>query len=139
MEKERIATGALWDAHHPHRMSETVDESFQNLIHDLRHVHLKDARRNGGEWDWVVFDEGEVPVRDICPQVDSRRLQSLPLRGVGAEMASRNRTGQRGFDAVFIKLTIKIRNCCGGVGSLYAVVSREEAFLGQVDTFQYHQ
>lgn len=59
------AIGALWDTHHPYRMGETVEETFDNLQAGLRHVHLKDARRAGDGWELVVFDEGEVPVRDI--------------------------------------------------------------------------
>lgn len=59
------AVGALWDTHHPYRMGESVDETYRNLQEGLRHVHLKDARRNGDGWDLVLFGEGEVPVPDI--------------------------------------------------------------------------
>lgn len=59
------AIGALWDTHHPYRMGETVEETFENLRPSLRHVHLKDARRAGDGWELVVFNQGEVPVRDI--------------------------------------------------------------------------
>lgn len=59
------AVGALWDTHHPYRMGETIEETYSNLQRALKHVHLKDARRNGDSWNLVVFDEGEVPVREI--------------------------------------------------------------------------
>ncbi|GMA65005.1 sugar phosphate isomerase/epimerase [Alicyclobacillus fastidiosus] len=59
------AIGALWDTHHPVRVGETVDETFHNLEDRLRHVHLKDARRNGDGWDLVPFGEGDVPVASI--------------------------------------------------------------------------
>lgn len=61
--------GAIWDTHHPYRMNETVEETFGNLRDRLRHVHLKDAKRNGDGWDLVVFGEGEVPVRQVVDTV----------------------------------------------------------------------
>ncbi|WP_188332404.1 sugar phosphate isomerase/epimerase family protein [Alicyclobacillus suci] len=57
--------GAIWDIHHPVRMHETVEETYANLADRLRHVHLKDAARNGDDWQLVVFGEGDVPVADI--------------------------------------------------------------------------
>lgn len=57
--------GALWDIHHPYRMDEAVNETYENLKGRLRHVHLKDASRNGEGWDLVLFGRGEVPVQSI--------------------------------------------------------------------------
>ncbi|MCL6442880.1 MAG: sugar phosphate isomerase/epimerase [Alicyclobacillus sp.] len=59
------AIGALWDTHHPYRVGETAAETYGNLADRLRHVHIKDARRNADGWDLVLLGQGEVPVRDI--------------------------------------------------------------------------
>ncbi len=61
--------GALWDAHHPYRMGEGVEETYRNLAPSLQHVHLKDARRKGDDWELVVFGEGEVPVQDVVQKL----------------------------------------------------------------------
>jgi sugar phosphate isomerase/epimerase len=63
------AIGAIWDTHHPVRMNETVEETYANLRDRLKHVHLKDAKRNADGWDLVVFGEGDVPVRRIVETV----------------------------------------------------------------------
>ena len=55
---------SLWDIHHPYRFGESIEETFSNLRTSLRHVHLKDARRVGENWELVLFDEGEVPWRE---------------------------------------------------------------------------
>ncbi|MCL6625230.1 sugar phosphate isomerase/epimerase family protein [Alicyclobacillus shizuokensis] len=60
---------ALWDTHHPYRMGETVETTLNNLREWLHHVHLKDARRKGDDWEFVLFGEGEVPVQEIVHQV----------------------------------------------------------------------
>ncbi|WP_067936588.1 sugar phosphate isomerase/epimerase family protein [Alicyclobacillus kakegawensis] len=60
---------ALWDTHHPYRMGETVETTLSNLHDWLHHVHLKDARRKGEDWELVPFGEGEVPVQEIVQQV----------------------------------------------------------------------
>lgn len=65
------AIGAIWDTHHPYRMNETVEQTYANLYDRLRHVHLKDAKRNGDGWELVVFGEGEVPVRQIVEKLVS--------------------------------------------------------------------
>ncbi len=61
----RIA--ALWDSHHPYRVSETVEDVADVLQGRIAHVHVKDARRNPSDstgWQLVPLGEGEVPVRE---------------------------------------------------------------------------
>ena len=65
LQVESPAIGVIWDVHHPFRMGETVEETWENLRDRLVHVHLKDARRKGEDWELVVFGEGEVPVRQV--------------------------------------------------------------------------
>ena len=65
LQVESPAIGVIWDVHHPYRMGETVEETWGNLRDRLVHVHLKDARRKGEDWELVVFGEGEVPVRQV--------------------------------------------------------------------------
>lgn len=54
--------GALWDMLHPYRMDEQPDETLRVLGNRVRHVHVKDGRRAGNEWQLVPLGEGEVPV-----------------------------------------------------------------------------
>lgn len=68
------AIGALWDAHHPYRMGETIAQVWTRLAPRLVHTHVKDARRVGkDDWELVLLEEGEVPVREI--------VRTLGLRG----------------------------------------------------------
>ena len=55
---------ALWDVLHPTRLGETPEEVWALLGPRVRHVHLKDARRDGdGRWRAVPDGDGEVPLR----------------------------------------------------------------------------
>lgn len=56
--------GALWDSHHPYRVGESAREVAEVLGPYLAHVHVKDARRTGNDWQLVLMGEGEVPVRE---------------------------------------------------------------------------
>lgn len=57
---------AIWDVHHPHRMGESIEETWQWLGARVGHVHLKDARRRSdGSWQLVLMGEGEVPNRSV--------------------------------------------------------------------------
>ena len=58
------AVGALWDVHHPYRMGESVERTLKLLRDRLRHVHIKDARRQGEDWRLLLLGEGELPVAD---------------------------------------------------------------------------
>jgi sugar phosphate isomerase/epimerase len=66
---ESKAIGAIWDIHHPYRMGESMEDTYDNLRAGLQHVHLKDARKHGDGWDLVVFGEGEVPVKAIVKKL----------------------------------------------------------------------
>ncbi len=53
---------AIWDVHHPYRMGESIEETWQFIGDRVGHVHLKDARRRtDGSWQLVLMGEGEVP------------------------------------------------------------------------------
>jgi sugar phosphate isomerase/epimerase len=55
---------ALWDTHHPYRMGETVEQTWDYIGQRVVHTHVKDARRTpDGGWQLVLLGEGEVPVR----------------------------------------------------------------------------
>ena len=56
--------GALWDSHHPYRVGESAQDVVEALGPYLAHVHVKDARRSGDNWQLVPLGEGEVPVRE---------------------------------------------------------------------------
>jgi sugar phosphate isomerase/epimerase len=57
------AVAALWDSHHPYRMGETVEQTWELIGPRTRHVHVKDARRQGDGWQLLPLGDGEVPVR----------------------------------------------------------------------------
>ena len=56
---------ALWDTHHPYRMGETVQQTWDYIGKRMVHTHVKDARRTPeGGWQLVLLGHGEVPVRE---------------------------------------------------------------------------
>ena len=55
---------AVWDLHHPTRMGESPTDVVRALGTAIRLVHVKDARRLGGEWELVPLGDGDVPVRE---------------------------------------------------------------------------
>ena len=63
--------GAVWDVHHPFRMGETIEETWNLIGRRLLHVHMKDARlKPDGTWQLVLLGEGEVPCQDIIRLLD---------------------------------------------------------------------
>lgn len=59
------AIGALWDSHHPYRMGETVEQTWELIGTRTYHTHVKDARRDGERWQLLPLGEGEVPVKEM--------------------------------------------------------------------------
>lgn len=56
---------ALWDVMHPTRMGETPEQVWELIGPRVRHVHFKDARRDGsGRWRAALLGEGEIPLRE---------------------------------------------------------------------------
>ncbi|MCY0874664.1 MAG: sugar phosphate isomerase/epimerase [Firmicutes bacterium] len=69
--------GAIWDLHHPVRMGESVAYTYEQLSAYLRHVHIKDAIRDGvGGWTLVPLGTGDVPVRDIMQTLQAAHYES---------------------------------------------------------------
>lgn len=69
--------GAVYDAHHPHRVGETPDQVLALLGGYLRLVQVKDAVRLGADqWQLVPLGQGEVPVHEIV-----RRLAAAGYDG----------------------------------------------------------
>jgi sugar phosphate isomerase/epimerase len=56
---------ALWDSHHPYRMGETPEQTWELIGARTKHAHVKDARREGDRWQLLPLGEGEVPVREM--------------------------------------------------------------------------
>ena len=56
--------GAIWDMWHTARAGETPAQALAALDSRVLNVHLKDARRAGGQWQLVLLGEGDIPVRD---------------------------------------------------------------------------
>ncbi len=57
---------AVWDVHHPYRMGESIEETWDLIGDRVAHVHIKDARRKpDGGWQLVLLGEGEVPNKEV--------------------------------------------------------------------------
>jgi sugar phosphate isomerase/epimerase len=54
---------ALWDVGHPYRVGDGTQKVLAELDGRLAHVHIKDCRRRGQDWQLTLLGEGEVPVR----------------------------------------------------------------------------
>lgn len=54
---------ALWDVGHPYRVGDAPQKVLAGLDGRLAHVHIKDCRRQGDDWQLTLLGEGEVPVR----------------------------------------------------------------------------
>ena len=80
---------AIWDVHHPYRMGEAVEDTWNFIGARLAHVHIKDAQRRedvcppltpsaghlaAGElsWELKLMGEGEVPCREIIHLIASK-------------------------------------------------------------------
>ncbi len=64
---------AVWDVHHPYRMGESTEDTWNFIGARLAHVHMKDAlRREDGSWALKLMGEGEVPCREIIHLLASK-------------------------------------------------------------------
>ena len=64
---------AVWDVHHPYRMGESTEDTWNYIGARLAHVHMKDAqRRADGSWKLKLMGEGEVPCREIIRLLASK-------------------------------------------------------------------
>ena len=56
---------AVWDIHHPYRMGEAIEETWQLIGARVKHVHIKDGiKRADGSWQLVLLGQGELPCRE---------------------------------------------------------------------------
>ena len=64
---------AVWDVHHPFRMGESAEDTWNFIGARLAHVHMKDAQRREDEsWELKLMGEGEVPCREIIHLLASK-------------------------------------------------------------------
>lgn len=56
---------ALWDVWHPYRSGEPPEETISYLRNYLRHMHIKDARIIGEDWQLVLPGDGDIPLKKI--------------------------------------------------------------------------
>lgn len=67
---------AIWDVHHPYRMGESIEDTWNFIGERLAHVHVKDARpREDGSWQLVLLGEGQVPCREIIHLLAAKGYQ----------------------------------------------------------------
>ena len=54
---------ALWDISHPYRLhGEEPEKAVENLGAYIKHVHIKDLKRQGDQVTYCLMGEGELPV-----------------------------------------------------------------------------
>jgi len=59
------AAGVIWDIHHPFRFEgENFENFWKNIGAHVRHVHIKDSRRDQAKFSYCLCGEGDVPVRE---------------------------------------------------------------------------
>jgi sugar phosphate isomerase/epimerase len=59
------SVGLLWDFEHPFMAGEAPAVTYERLRHLIKHVHVKDAYRNGEEKVCCAVGEGIVPVLEM--------------------------------------------------------------------------
>jgi len=56
---------AVWDIHHPYRMGESIEQTWDLIGTRVKHVHIKDGiKQADGSWQLVLLGEGELPCRE---------------------------------------------------------------------------
>ena len=64
--------GALWDLHYTYTDGgETPETTIKNLGAYVRHVHLKDSKKNGDEIEYCLVGEGELPIAETIMALSS--------------------------------------------------------------------
>lgn len=67
----------VWDVHHPYRMGESIDETWQLIGNRVKHVHIKDGRKQAdGDWQLVLLGEGELPCRQVIELLRAQGYRS---------------------------------------------------------------
>lgn len=56
---------ALWDVWHPYKSGESPKDTLEYLRAYLRHMHIKDAKRIGDNWQLVLPGDGDIPIKEI--------------------------------------------------------------------------
>jgi fatty-acyl-CoA synthase len=64
--------GALWDVQYPYMdAGETPETTIKNLGAYVKHVHMKDAKKNGERIENCLVGEGELPISEIMKALSS--------------------------------------------------------------------
>lgn len=59
------AVAAVWDIHHPFRMGESIEQTWELIGARVAHVHIKDGiKRADGSWQLVLLGQGELPCQE---------------------------------------------------------------------------
>lgn len=70
------AVAAVWDVHHPYRMGESIDDTWRLIGNRVKHVHIKDGRKQAdGDWQLVLLGEGELPCRPVIELLRAQGYQ----------------------------------------------------------------
>ena len=66
------AFAALWDVHHPYRyMGERPADTYQRLAPFIRHVHLKDSVSEGGQIQYRMLGNGDLPLTEAITVLEN--------------------------------------------------------------------
>ncbi|NLL56101.1 MAG: AMP-binding protein [Clostridiales bacterium] len=75
---------ALWDIHHTyHFANESPEDTIKNLGGYIRHLHIKDSKKNGDKIVYCLLGEGELPLNSVFDSLRSinyEKSMSLELQ-----------------------------------------------------------
>jgi fatty-acyl-CoA synthase len=75
---------ALWDIHHTyHFANESAEDTVKNLGGYVRHLHLKDSKKDGDKIVYCLLGEGDLPLHsvfDALRSINYERFMSLELQ-----------------------------------------------------------
>ncbi|HKL74031.1 MAG TPA: AMP-binding protein [Clostridia bacterium] len=74
----------LWDIHHTyHFANESAEDTVKNLGGYIRHLHIKDSKKNGDKIVYCLLGEGDLPLHsvfDALRSINYERFMSLELQ-----------------------------------------------------------
>lgn len=75
---------ALWDIHHTHHFAnENAEDTVKNLGGYIRHLHIKDSKKNGDKIFYCLLGEGDLPLHsvfDALRSINYEKFMSLELQ-----------------------------------------------------------
>ncbi|HOO22350.1 MAG TPA: AMP-binding protein [Clostridia bacterium] len=75
---------ALWDIHHTYQFAnESAEDTIKNLGAYVRHLHIKDSKKQGDKIIYCLLGEGDIPLNsvfDALRSINYEKFMSLELQ-----------------------------------------------------------